>query len=787
VRLQIVNNLHTDKIQTASAVNKIPDQIIMNRMQKKTGIYFLILIISTLLLYNCSDGKKSSVPSNEKGRISEELKTKENLYLRLLHGNFDSSQIVLQDLLSDLDALSTSKKYLAAPIYSELAAGEADKKYSSLSDSLMNLSLQLSRTYLDSSSLGVVYLNYASILNRKSMIDSAEHMYQKAISLSVQFKDTSSLIRSMTYLGTLILNQHNSDEGIRYMKHAMEMCTTDELQKNKSDLCNNIGTVLERRGNYAQALNYYQQSIDILERIHSPRNFLNPLNNMTNIYLELGEDSLALNNYMKVLKIAKEIKNVSLETTTLINLGNYYYTQSDLNKSYEYSKKALQQLEGRIEGSHHAIIYLNIGSIKKDRKKYEEAIAYLKKSLAISERIKAIELVNESKMELATVYFMQQQYSKSEVLAKDVFESAIKNHNINLKYKSARILSKIHKANHNNKLAFKYFKLHEKFHSQFQDTLNAKQVRIFAFQNKIQKKDAKTKQLLLQHKINQQKISRQKILIILAFFIVLSLASVVMLYVIRFREKQKKNKLLRFNNAQIQEKNSILEQENQFKNKLFSIVSHDIKSPLISLHNFLNLLEMEELDEDEKEEILQETIKKNETTLNMIEDLLLWTKQQMNAQDENVRFNFYPTVLEVFDLFKTSAKEHKIELIVDCPDLVWVYSNPNLIKMVIRNLISNALKFTPEHGKIIVGIHKTDHKFTISIQDTGNGIPKEDQSKIFDDQAFFTTDGEQKEKGHGLGLKLCKYFIEKNKGNIWFESEEKKGTQFFIQFPNNSQ
>jgi signal transduction histidine kinase len=106
--------------------------------------------------------------------------------------------------------------------------------------------------------------------------------------------------------------------------------------------------------------------------------------------------------------------------------------------------------------------------------------------------------------------------------------------------------------------------------------------------------------------------------------------------------------------------------------------------------------------------------------------------------------------------------------------------------MLIRNLISNSLKFTPKGGQIEIGILKTEKDFTLSIKDTGNGIPESDQSEIFNDSHIHTTLGQNKEVGNGVGLKLCKYFIEKNNGKIWFQSQALIGTTFFVNLPNHS-
>jgi len=756
-----------------------------------------IIVVFLLVLAISSCSKETKIPNDSadiKPSVYILLKEKKQKYDKMINENYDSSRIVLQKLLFSLDTLSESNKKYAAQFYSSLANEEFTKQGSFISDSLMRIAKKLLINYNDSADYCKFYLNQGLIFRKKGENDSAVLNYRKALSLAKRYKDTLNLIPSMTNLGTVMLEQNNSDEGIEFLKAALRICNEDKHLQNKADLCNNLGVVYERRGNYTTALEYYLSSISLMEKIGSPQNFLNPINNMANIYLDLGNDSLALINYLKVNEIAGKIKNPQLEATSLINLGNLYYTKHNLTKAYQYSNDALFILESLPESYLHSVLYLNMGAIEKDNRNFEKALLFLNKSLKISSRLHSINTINEGRLHLAQVYLEQNKYDPAKKLALETYYSAQENHNLDFSYKTALILGKAFKGLNETKNALKFYDLYEKHYSQYSDTLNTKQNKTFAYRYELQKNNAKNKQLLLQQRIQEheiltkeQQIYQQKILIILGFVVGISLSIITGLYVFKTKAKHKTNRILESKNKEIQEKNMHLLNENKFKNKLFSIVSHDIKSPLIALHNFLTLLEMGELDEKGKEELRNETMAKTEVTLNMVEDLLLWTRQQLNETPaQHCHINFCELLDEVLRMFSSVAKEKNLKIIKAFEGEIWISSDPNIVKMLIRNLISNSLKFTPSGGKITIDLKRSKKDFTISVKDTGKGIPLEHQSKIFNEEDSYSSSGDHMEAGHGIGLKLCKYFVEKNNGKIWFDSAPNKGTSFFVILPNKS-
>lgn len=243
--------------------------------------------------------------------------------------------------------------------------------------------------------------------------------------------------------------------------------------------------------------------------------------------------------------------------------------------------------------------------------------------------------------------------------------------------------------------------------------------------------------------------------------------------------RKKAEEDLRKSEAQLRELNAT-------KDKFFSIIAHDLKNPIGAFKNVLELL-YENFDEFSKEEILEfiEPLKESSTQLfSLLENLLIWARAQTGRiQLEFVEFNLINLIENNVSLLKLQAENKQIQLLTEIPEKLMVFADLNSINTVIRNLISNALKFTYPGGKITVSAKEQDDFALVCVEDTGMGMNEETKSKLFRIDVHHTSLGTNQEKGTGLGLIICKEFVEANGGKIWVESEEGKGSKFFFTVP----
>lgn len=255
------------------------------------------------------------------------------------------------------------------------------------------------------------------------------------------------------------------------------------------------------------------------------------------------------------------------------------------------------------------------------------------------------------------------------------------------------------------------------------------------------------------------------------FFEVVFLISIITMYM-------KKN----YNREKELARNSLiaLENSNQTKSKLLSIVSHDLKSPLSSIETYLSMLNEMNLSNEDKMEIERQLLSTTRQTSEMLQNILSWAKDQMDEIKVNLRsILIYDTLKHTVSLQKRIAQEKEIDLIFCSDENLKVIADPDMLQLIVRNLLNNAIKFSLPGGTVTLSISAQNDKCIISVKDDGIGIAKDNQSDIFSLKSNATY-GTNNEKGVGLGLKLTKTYVEQQNGEIWLESELNKGTNFFV-------
>ena len=237
----------------------------------------------------------------------------------------------------------------------------------------------------------------------------------------------------------------------------------------------------------------------------------------------------------------------------------------------------------------------------------------------------------------------------------------------------------------------------------------------------------------------------------------------------------------------IEEKNEELRKTIAGRDKMYSVIAHDLRSPMASMKMLLNTImmsvEKDKIDPDIFD-MLEMSNKTSEEVFSLLDNLLKWTKSQLG------KLTVIPQKLDisgladgVVEVMNSVAEVKHIKLIRTDHESFFVYVDIEMIKSVLRNLISNAVKFSNPDSEIKVGIKAEDGKVIVSVTDSGKGIKKEDQHKLLKDSTHLTTYGTNSEEGSGLGLLLCRDFARKNGGELWFESEENLGSVFSFSLP----
>lgn len=240
----------------------------------------------------------------------------------------------------------------------------------------------------------------------------------------------------------------------------------------------------------------------------------------------------------------------------------------------------------------------------------------------------------------------------------------------------------------------------------------------------------------------------------------------------------------------LKEKDNLkLSELNKSKDKFFSIIAHDLRGPFGGLHQIGELLWLNKnkISEEKREKLTKALYQNSKNTFNLLDNLLKWASANAGLIIyEPSQLSLHKIVLNNLRLFNSQVKLKNLTLSCNFDRELFVYADSDMIDTVIRNIISNAIKFTPNGGEIEIILDKVDkinNTCTIAIVDNGIGMAKDSQLNVFEIDATVSTLGTDNESGTGLGLKLCKEFLTINKGTIWIESNEHKGTGVFISLP----
>ena len=239
----------------------------------------------------------------------------------------------------------------------------------------------------------------------------------------------------------------------------------------------------------------------------------------------------------------------------------------------------------------------------------------------------------------------------------------------------------------------------------------------------------------------------------------------------------------------IRRQNEKLKKSLEARDKLYSIIAHDLRAPIGTIKMINSSIEAQKVKiKDPQISKLFEMI--NETTeeaFNLLENLLRWTRNQ-NGKTKiyATLFNLTPVARQVVSLFSAIANAKEIELINRIEGKFDIFADEDMIKTVLRNLISNAIKFTYTGGQVELSLADSGDCWTIYVKDNGKGIPKDLQTHLLKSDEYITTYGTHNEKGSGLGLILCRDFIRMNKGKLHFCSQEGIGTTFYFTIPKAS-
>jgi signal transduction histidine kinase len=240
-------------------------------------------------------------------------------------------------------------------------------------------------------------------------------------------------------------------------------------------------------------------------------------------------------------------------------------------------------------------------------------------------------------------------------------------------------------------------------------------------------------------------------------------------------------------NLEFKKLNKELELANKEKDKLFSIISHELRNPLYWLQNLAEVLSRKHttMSEDKVKKTLLSMDESAKNVYHLMDNLLHWSRNKLNrVHPKKLRHNLYTLIADTTRMYETFLKQKEINFTLDIPKDIYIHADADLFACVIRNLVSNAIKYTPQGGKIGFRQELSAHYVTLVLIDSGKGMTDLQLKSVFDfSDSNLSMPGLMQEKGSGLGLKLCRDFVEMNDGKLWADSISGIGTRFFFTVP----
>ncbi len=579
----------------------------------------------------------------------------------------------------------------------------------------------------------------------------------------------------------------NPEKTIHYGLIALQIALDIKDEKRSALLYDMVGQGYEQVGNISNAIINFDKSYKIAYKTHNSKAIAGIKLNLGACYTDIGNYPLAIEYCKIAIEYFTKFKDTIGVCRSDIYLSDALFKSGSPDEALYYLERARRiSLDNDNYLLHY--IYTNFAEAYYLKKNYSLAIINASKAAVISDSLNDLYSGSADILIYAKVYLAMNDLkgAKTNVQkglkiaqASNIRESLVEAYNI---------YSNVLEKENNYKEAFKYKCLYMIANDSDQSASNNNIVQ--SFENERKAQDLAV--IKAEEKQKDAELKNQRLLIaaILGTLIVLIGLTILISY---SRNKlmtanlaiERANRELKNYNEQIKHQSEHIEELGKLKDRLFAIISHDLRGPLKNLQSFLNLLVTEKLSIVKFNEILPILVRGVSNTTDLVENLLYWSKSQLKGATVNkTYFDVNSLIQNQLVLFENQVVEKQIKLSNQTPLNTIIYADKSMIDLVLRNLVYNAIKFCNKEGHVEVTAKCIEGFLEISVTDSGVGIAPENIEKIFQTKEKYTTLGTNNEIGTGLGLLLCKEFIEQNNGIIGVESGEGKGTRFWFTVSN---
>ncbi len=568
--------------------------------------------------------------------------------------------------------------------------------------------------------------------------DRAISYFKKSVSLAIINSETNLLLESKIKLAAEYKYKEDYANALKHYLDAIEIAKIYNNEVYLSKCFLNISAIYRVQKEYEQTISFLSKSLEINEFSNDEVQVGKTLNNLTACYIEMGDLDSASTSIDRAISIFEKVKLDSWLAYAYELKGSIHTKKGQYNQALQWLSKS-EKIHANIDKGRYKIpLYNNLAKTYLGLKDYDTAEDYALMALHLSKKLNTLE---QRDLTLEVLYQIKK--------ADDNFENALA-YLEELKAISDTI-------NKNN---------------------NIKELRILKSNLEFEQE----KEQYISE--SQQKHTLQLSYIYFSILIILAFAIIIFILKKNNKTQNRLNGKLLENTEALKNNQTHLNEANNTKIRLFSIIAHDLKGPINSFKSLLDLFNNRELSKTEFMEFMPEIGKNIDSIAFTLNNLLTWGQSQMNGLSTKPDFiSIKKLVDESFSLLSKQAEVKSIATINDIDNNVITWSDRDQIDVVIRNLISNAVKFTREHGTITVCAVEEDLFWKIQVKDNGVGMDTDAVTSVFTEKETEIAYGTLNEKGTGLGLRVCKEMVENNGGRIWVESEINQGSIFSFTLP----
>jgi signal transduction histidine kinase len=586
----------------------------------------------------------------------------------------------------------------------------------------------------------IAYQNAALLLTSSGNYSSALKYDNLALENDIALRDSNMISMDYNNIGNDYYDLGEYDDAFFYFTQSHRVASAVQDSFRMLVALHNVGRVFKELGQYDQALSHLNLSMDMSEQHGDKVGIPYGLDEIGDVLMRKNKYDSALLVLHKALRLTREEKEHVLEPNVLIKIAAVYMQRRDFTsaKAYYDSAYAIHSKSKNRFGM--AEVELGRGGVLTREQRYDEALSKIESSLTMAKSLDARVLEIKCYYELSALWELKNDHKKALQYYKE--------------YKQ------LEDTLFSQEMQGKLLRDQIRFETEARDTQNAR------------------KQAILEDALKKQQFVRNILVVVMA------LSAILLITVYRSGQRRRKiNMLLLQHQDEMEKRSEELERLNQVKDKFFSIISHDLRSPINALAGLLDLLDKGAVKPEEMHKHTQELKIRFNHTRTLLNNLLDWTLLQMDKLNlQAAKINLHRIVEENIQLL-TSVQGKNIKIVNGVPQNAIGFADSNTINLVIRNLMTNAIKFTNDGGQVSITAEEKGFEWIVSVKDNGVGIKPEVLNILFDKTAPYTTRGTANEKGTGLGLILCKEFVEKNGGRIWAESKEGEGSTFWFTLP----